>query len=347
MGTMPGAKPISIDGTRRDLASADPHVRGRALNALLMAIDRQPELREPARQIFHESAEHETYNWLVTTSVTGIERLDGPDTARPYWRRLLTQPDATAAGQAAMAVVNPSHLPLMLEMFDARAEFAFRRGAIYAFGRMRDPSVIPLLLKLGEDEQMQPCIVQALSDLGDPSAIPWLQALVPSNRHLPELDERGAQWTLGDIAAQAIRQIERRAGRPSSFQPAMAHVPMPPPLPGRQAWQPRRPNSVRQFWSLVHPSLIPLCCAAAEIVWLLSLFALYIFMVGDQRPTFTVPTRLADGLALPLPMIGVLAAILVFVARRTPRPWHKVVAIVGGLICGLFVVMFGSEFITG
>ena len=174
MGTMPGAKPISIDSTRRDLASADPHVRGRALNALLMAIDRQPELREPARQIFHESAEHETYNWLVTTSVTGIERLDGPDTARPYWRRLLTQPDATAAGQAAMAVVNPSHLPLMLEMFDARAEFVFRRGAIYAFGRMRDPSVIPLLLKLGADEQMQPCIVQALSDLGDPSAIPWV-----------------------------------------------------------------------------------------------------------------------------------------------------------------------------
>ena len=346
---MASAKRVKLADVRRGLASPDAEARGHTLHLLYICIDRQPELHAAAREIFRYAVEHETTGWVVITGLMGLEQLDGPDAVRQHWRRLLTQPDALAAGRAAMSAKHPSHLPMLLELLDKRPDFFFRRGVVYALGCMREPSVIPLLIRLGEDVAMQPSVVQALGDIGDTRAIPWLQTLVSSDLHLPELDERGAMWTLGDVAGQAIRRIEYWSGqsappRPSTRSSA-AQTAVPPPTWGSSragivplhAWRP---------WSLLHPSLIPLIAAGLEVAWLFGLFALYLFMVGDQKPTFTVSDRFIYAIALPLPIIGTIAALTLLLGSLTPRLWHKVVAVLGGLICGFLAVVFGTNFLT-
>ena len=345
---MSNAKRVKIDDIRRDLASPDVETRGHAIHVLLVSIYRQPELQAPAREIFRHAIEHETYPWLVTNSVIGLEKVDGPDAARPHWRRLLTQPDVSQAATVAMSVSHPSHLPMMLDLLSARPDYWFRRSVVCSLGRMKDPSVIPLLLKLGEEKALTQYVVQALGDIGDPSAIPWLQTIVPSDEHLPELDERGATWTLGDIAAQAIRSIEYRSGKRAPIHPTPTpagtlHT-TPPPLPG--SWANVVPAGAWRPWSLVHPAFVPLAAAGLELVWLFCLFALYIFMVGDQKPTFTVNDRLIDAIALPLPIIGLVAAITVTLGGLAPRAWQKAAVLAGGLICAYFTFAFGYNFMT-
>ena len=340
---------VNLPDIRRDLASPNAETRGHALHLLYVCLDRQPELHAAARDIFRHAAEYETYGWVVITGVLGLEHLDGPDAARPHWRRLLGQPDALAAGRAAMSAKHPSHLPMLVDLIERRPEFVFRRGAIYALGWMRDPSVIPLLLRLGEDVALQQHVVQALSDIGDPQAVPWLRTLESSDRRLPEMDERGATLTLGEIAGYAIRSIEHRGGQRSQPNPAATPAAIkstaPPPLSRRPSFGAARPPAWRP-WSLLHPSLIPLIAAALELVLLLCLFALIIVMAGNPKPTFALNDRVVDAIALPLPVIGLIAAVTLKLGGLAPRLWHNGVALVGALICCFFVCVFGFDFMT-
>ncbi len=111
---------------------------------------------------------------------------------------------------------------------------------------------------------------------------------------------------------------------------------MPPPLP-------RRFN----FWPYS-----PLIAGGVQIVWFVLMFALLLFVVGDQ-PTAHMPpaqerarNQFFDFIAMLPSLAGVLIGPYVIVVRRPVTTLQWGCTLLGILICSLFIFWLGHDLVT-
>ena len=73
----PALTALSIDDLRRAAESPDLEDRGRAMQALLIRIRRDPALNDTALPIFHRVCARERHGWPATVAARGIEDIEG------------------------------------------------------------------------------------------------------------------------------------------------------------------------------------------------------------------------------------------------------------------------------
>ncbi len=114
--------------------------------------------------------------WLLIKAARALEVAIGPELAYPYWLELLNHSSPQVVAQAVLSVTHPRYCQPLLEILAHRPELSIRIKAIRSLGRIQDSATLPSLAACLDDPELRPHTVQALGDLGDPRARPYLEA---------------------------------------------------------------------------------------------------------------------------------------------------------------------------
>ena len=213
MNTGPGAI-LSVNQIRQDLQSPHQEIRVRAMQTLLLAVQKDASLLSAAMPIFQQSIRTEQDPSTAIYAARGIKVLAGPDEARTAWLTLLTHPNPKMVAGAARAVDDPCLAPILMELADRRPELPIRISALRTLGRLKDPFTLPVLLKSLDDPALRPHAAEALGDFGDPGVIPSLQRLLQDTTPAWEEDNHGPMLRVCDLASQAVARLRNSPRQP-------------------------------------------------------------------------------------------------------------------------------------
>ena len=199
---------LSIDDLRRAAESRDLEDRGRAMQALLIRIRRDPSLHDAALPIFRRVCAREVHGWPATLAARGIEDIEGDIAARSVWTELLERESPQMVSDAAGSLTDSWYVPTLLDLLNRRSEPEVRRAVILALGRMKNEAVFPAIIGFLDDPALRLAVIEALASQGDARARPHLEPLVEDQTETGEWDERGAPVRVGSLAWNALRRID-------------------------------------------------------------------------------------------------------------------------------------------
>ncbi len=191
------------------LGSPDDETRGRAMQAILAAVRKDASRRDMARDVFLKAIAFDDDVWTCTSAARGMQFLDGVIDSLVYWQALLRRTDPVFVSRIMLAMDDPAHVPTLLAMLESSTERPVQAAAICMLGRSKNPVAFEPIVSRIHNPLLRSSVVGALSDLGDPRAIPFLRQVADDETPLDQSDERGAIIRVCDIAAQAIRAMER------------------------------------------------------------------------------------------------------------------------------------------
>jgi HEAT repeat protein len=190
----------------QDVKSPDPAVRGSAIQELLLRVKNDPALQ--ALAIFRHAVDVDQDPAVVTTAARGVQDILSPEESRSTWLDLLNRPDAMMVARAALAIDDRQLVPTLLDLLRRRPEPVVHHSILYTLGRLKDPAAYDTLIACLENPNLRSHAIDALADFGDPRAIPHLQPFV-NDKTDARPDDRGWMMQIGDLASDAIRQLQR------------------------------------------------------------------------------------------------------------------------------------------
>ena len=327
----------------RRIAGPDVEDRGRAMQELLLWARKDAAVRPAARDVFRQALPTALDAWTATSVARGLALTADPAEARAAWLTLLARPDPTLVARIALAVGDdPAFIPTLLDMLAAGPHPVVRRCVLRTLGRFRDPVALPALLDALADPAARSDAIQALSDLGDVRAIPAIEPFRQDQAESGQTDDRGYPLQVGDLASDAVRQLEADHRRRLAGAAEPPLVPMLPPelepAPLAYARPPRR------VWFHVEP-FVPLAAAVLGVPWFA--VVLFVHLVRTGKVSDPNVGRQQD-LVIMIPAVVGLLLGAITVARRRVRGGVQVVFFVLGMLgCVLFVALFGHELIAG
>jgi hypothetical protein len=375
---------LSIDDLRRAAESPDVEDRGRAMQALLIRIRRDPSLNAAALPIFRRVCAREVHGWPATLAARGIEDIEGDIAARSVWTDLLQRESPQMVSDAAGSLTDPWYVPTLLDLLNRRSEPEVRGAVIRALGRMKNDAVFPAIIGFLDDPALRLAVIEALASQGDVRARPHLGPLVDDQTETGEWDERGAPVRVGSLAWNALRRIDEpelaalyrhlpfnelawgdpvppMLGGPPPFRfeaPAHATPAAPPPVTPTRAAQastapaPPRSRLAAPPWSFTLPATVGGLRLVAVVPMMFAVasfvwaFVLLIGLAEAYRVgEKTVLQTDAFGLLGMIPgALGVLAAIVIPLVYRL-KSREYLVLVVGALGCLPMVFLFGWEWL--
>ncbi len=206
----------TLSGTSAERIAALTAASGPAREtAILVALaDETPAVREHAIRLAVRYVEPQVLGTLVADGENAIRRNAGLSAlerqgpyAVPYLTDLLRSPDSELvmfALQALARIADPVSTSAILPLL-RHSDPNVAQSAIEGLGRLRTAEAVPALLSLlGGELWLELAAVMALGEIGHPSAIQPLLALVPDSL----------------VAEQAVRALERIAA-PESLEPLL------------------------------------------------------------------------------------------------------------------------------
>ncbi|MEP6779856.1 MAG: HEAT repeat domain-containing protein [Gemmatimonadaceae bacterium] len=111
------------------------------------------------------------------------------------------------AESAALLMTDVSYLPALVAQLEVRQSIKFRGNVIRTLGRMRDPRAFQIIVDALHDVATRPSAIQALQELGDARAVPYLQAHLSDTTELWREDDHGPMLRVCNLAERAIRHL--------------------------------------------------------------------------------------------------------------------------------------------
>ena len=317
--------PKSLAQLKGEAHSTQPVVRSCALQELLSCVRNDASSHPTVLPIFRATLRNEKDPWGIVSAAQGIEHMVGGDEARSAWQTVLNHSDGFIVVRAASAVADPSYMPVVLELLLSRPEVDVRNAAIRALGRMQYADAFHMLLEQLASEETRWDAVGALSDLGDPRAIPHLEPLLDDRSNLRGQDDRGCSIDVRDIAGYAIRRLQ--------FLAKNAHMCGGPAVPPRL-----KPN----FNPLAY---LPLAASIVEVPWIAVVVSLPSGPSnGRSRAENTERNHQLDLLASIPVAAGLIIGIAMLVLGKAKRLPDQICIYLGCAICAGFLYALIREF---
>ncbi len=190
-------------------------------------------------------------------------------------------------------------------------EFRVRTLAVHELGRVKPRGALEALVERLDQEQLRPYIVQALENLGDPAAIPYLERFLQDQTEAWPEDNHGPMLRVCDQVQSSITKLS---------QPIPMATHLPPPLPPR-------PSGGFRYQNLL--AYVPLAAVVLEVPWFLLTVFILLFMAGDE-PFHSTPA-LERGLSLFAAIPGDIGLIIIF--RWPSGTARRVCLVIGEIIC--------------
>lgn len=199
---------MNFEQIASDLQSDQQPVRAKAMYELLAKATHDPGIHPAALPLFRHCVQSEQDPWITAIAARGVEKIVGDVEARKTWLGLLNSPNPAMVAAAALQISDPFYVPRLIELFHTRTEPLVRNCLLHPLGLSRDPAALPILLEALNAPELRPKAINALSNLGDPRAIPYLEPLLNDTSPHPEPDDRGCPLRICDVAGQAIRRLQ-------------------------------------------------------------------------------------------------------------------------------------------
>jgi HEAT repeat protein len=165
---------FNLDKIRPDLASDNQSIRGRAMNQLLDQVQKDPGIHAECLGIFQSCLDSQRDPWSVTWGIRGIEIISGADAGKRAKLALFSHSSPYIVAGVVGTIDDPSYIQPLIKLLAERSEETIRVMTIRVLGRLRDGSALAALLQYLPDKNLRPHIVEALGELGDARAIPYL-----------------------------------------------------------------------------------------------------------------------------------------------------------------------------
>ncbi len=347
---------FTFEQIERDIASPIVEVRSRAVHELANQVNQDPSIGPRALPIFQRMLPVEQDPFAVTEVARGIELILGHVAAVPLWTKLLDHPSPGVAASVALCLQHPDYVQTLLNCLRRRTEPLVRSCAINVLGRLKDPAVLPVLIEHLSDPSLRVTTIDALANHDDPAALPYLRPLLDDTSD-GRMDDRGCMLTVGDVAGYAVRQLEHRAnlrattpapahkpislgGEPARY-PTASHLPTVEPIPLSTAVALPFAGPPRQ-WVRFAP-YVPLALGLIEIPWAIMVLILTYNPQGGPGRTPQQTHTLDFVAALPA-LVGLLVGFYTVLRGRVQGGLAWTCVIIGSIVCGLAVFVFGLEF---
>jgi hypothetical protein len=201
-----------LEPIREALGSPRQADRVGAMQQLVQLARKDSRVRVEALAIFERAIDVEEDRWTAIHAARGIASIAGPEAVRAAWLTLLNRPQAETVSAVAYAINDPAYIPVLLDVLKRRPEVTIRSAVLRALGRSKDPAMLPMLVDGLATPELRPDVVQAMTDLGDPRAIPHLQTLLGDTTDAWEEDNHGPMQRVCDLATTAIERLRLAAG---------------------------------------------------------------------------------------------------------------------------------------
>jgi HEAT repeat protein len=198
---------IDLEQLKRDLASGDAGVRGSAVNRLFAQVQQDPTVHAQALEIYHAMLRSPRDPFDVTSGIRGIEHIAGTAQGRQLRLAMFDNPRAELVRAVVGTITDPSYVPELVALLHRRTEEAIRVMVIRVLGRLRDPAALPAIVQYLPNPKLRPDAVEALGDLGDARAIPYLQGLLNDDTEAWEIDNHGPMLRVRNLVRTALAQL--------------------------------------------------------------------------------------------------------------------------------------------
>ena len=315
----------ALDEIKANAISGDADARTRAMQALLDLARRDPNSHQEAISIFKGALDHERSPWAAISAAQGIAHILGPAEGRRAWQQLLDHPRGEFATIAA-SLVDASMSDGLLKSLNERHEPQVRIAIMRALGRLKHaPALLPLAQQLSEPA-MRPHAIEALADLGDPTALNHLKPLLRDKSNAWRADSQGPMLRVCDIAKVAIDRLT------------------PPPQPVQPKSEPK-PTVSSTVAKQGNPLLYaPIVAALLQLPWIGAvLFATFVTIgtleAGNQY------LKVLDLVSMAPAILGVALG-SASLTQSFPRTiWQWLFFLVGMVLCGGAIYILGLELV--
>lgn len=335
---------FSFDQVEHDSASADHEIRGRAMQALLVQVQKDPASHERAIGLFRRVLATEQHAWPAISAARGLECIVGPAEARATWLALFEHPNPLLVGNAVLLQTDASYVEPLLDLLRRRKEPDVESAVLRALGRIKHSDVYPVLIEYLANPNRRVNAIEALADQGDARAIPHLEQFLNDETELGHRDERGAVIRVSHIAWTGIRRLRDPSINEAYRTPA--YIPfesMPTSLPTMEpplVLQTAATTGRRRFRVL---SCLPLIIAGIQIPWFAAVMFGEFVTTGAISRDKWYSHWIDLSLTFP-PVVGVMAAIALLVRMKGITLGERICLILGLLACTFFTCIFGQYF---
>jgi hypothetical protein len=198
---------FDLDEVLREIQSQKQEIRGAAMQRLLFEARKNPRIHPTAREIFRAVLQIPLDGWTTINAARGFELIAGPIEARREWLLLLNDSPPELAADVALSLRDAFYVPALIELLSTRDNLKFRRSVIRALGRLNDPAALKPLIESLNKAELRPHAVDALGDLGDKGAIPFLEPLLTDTTDAWPEDNHGPMLRVCDLAKAAIERL--------------------------------------------------------------------------------------------------------------------------------------------
>jgi len=196
-----------LEQIKHDLHSDQQEVRGAAMQRLHLWAKADRGIHSAALPIFWAAIETEQDPWTATTAARGIETVAGPAEGQRACHALLNHSQPKMVSRVVLSLVDVSNIPLLLRLLNEHQDVRVQTAVIRTLGRMQNPVVLPVIVERLASPDLRAQAIQALADLEDPQAIPFLEPYLNDATELWEEDNHGPIVRVCDLANTTIQHL--------------------------------------------------------------------------------------------------------------------------------------------
>lgn len=183
-----------------------------SLAAFKSDYDSDARIPEFFRQIIMSPGDAEKRRWAALT----IERVQDKSATDSMWLNLLSDSDPLIVAQAALRLnqLKPAGAfePLVAALQGWTTGISPFGSVIQSLAQTKDPRAFEIIIPYlkSSDPQQRYVTINALHWLGDPRAIPFLEAMTEDKAFAYQEDHGGPSYSISQVARQTITAIQKK-----------------------------------------------------------------------------------------------------------------------------------------
>ena len=195
-----------------DLGSASDLTCLKAVTELLLWCRQDRGIAAAALPLFERALTK--FPYVANLAVQGIELIQGREAALRYRQAFLRDTNSALVRATVLNTTDPAEVPQLIEVLNRSADANVREAAVRLIGRLGTPAAFDTLVHALREPSLRPHAVEALSELGDIRAIPYLEALQSDTTPAWPIDNHGPMLDVSDLAIEALKKLRQRVPLP-------------------------------------------------------------------------------------------------------------------------------------
>ena len=199
-----------LSAIEKDLVSEKELTRCHAMQGLLRWVKEDKGIYSAALPLFWAALAQPRDPWVTTLALEGLEMIAGKQEARKARDLLLFGGKGNIAKAVVLAMRDPEEYSVLIDLLSRSTDEEVCISAIRMLGRFRNPAALSVLVELMSKANLCSHIVEALGELGDARAIPFLKRHLEDETDAWPVDNHGPMLHVSDLAEEAIRRLGGR-----------------------------------------------------------------------------------------------------------------------------------------